>query len=281
MAELLKGAPVAKRIEGGLALRIEALAAQGIRPGLAILRLGENPGDLAYEGMVARKCSRMGIPWKVIALPKDTPQERLLSEIDALNGDRSTHGILLFRPLPAHLDDPLVRGALSPEKDMDGLTGASLAGVFAGKGRGFPPCTAQACLEILDHYGVELAGKRVVVIGRSLVVGKPLAMLLLSRDATVTICHRQTPDLPSICREAEVLIVSAGRAGLVGGEFLSPGQTVIDVGINVREDGSLTGDVEAEAALRIVKALSPVPGGVGTVTASVLLKHLVTAATGC
>jgi methylenetetrahydrofolate dehydrogenase (NADP+)/methenyltetrahydrofolate cyclohydrolase len=176
------------------------------------------------------------------------------------------------------MDDDAVRNALAPEKDVDGITDASLAGVFAGIKRGYPPCTAQACMVLLDFYGVDPNGKRATVIGRSLVVGKPAAMMLLGKHATVTVCHTRTVDMPSACRNAEILVVSAGRPAMIGSEYLSPGQTVIDVGINVLADGSLQGDVNFADATETAAAVTPVPGGVGTVTTSVLLAHVVDAA---
>jgi methylenetetrahydrofolate dehydrogenase (NADP+)/methenyltetrahydrofolate cyclohydrolase len=176
------------------------------------------------------------------------------------------------------MDDDRVRNTLAPEKDVDGITDASLAGVFTGNDTGYAPCTAQACMEILDYYGIDPKGKRTVVIGRSLVVGKPVAMMLIGKHATVTVCHTRTVDMPALCREGELLIVSAGRAGIVDKAYFSPGQTVIDVGINLAEDGAITGDVNFAEAGEIVKAVTPVPGGVGTVTTSVLVKHVVDAA---
>ena len=187
--------------------------------------------------------------------------------IEEVNNDDNIHGVLMFRPLPKHIDQTVVENALSAEKDVDCQTDASLTGVFTGKQIGFPPCTPQACMEILGHYGIDCTGKKAVVIGRSLVVGKPAAMMLIKKNATVTICHTRTKDMPSVTREAEILIVAAGRAGVVGKEYVSPGQTVIDVGINGKRKGRA-----------IVEAITPVPGGVGSVTTSVLVGHVVEAA---
>jgi methylenetetrahydrofolate dehydrogenase (NADP+)/methenyltetrahydrofolate cyclohydrolase len=184
----------------------------------------------------------------------------------------------MLRPLPKHIDDQRAREALLPEKDIDGITDGSLAGVFTGTKRGFPPCTAQACMEILDYYGIDPAGKTAVVIGRSLVIGKPVAMMLLQKHATVTICHTRTKDMPSVTRRAEILIVAAGRAGVVGAEYVSAGQTVLDVGINFNAEGKMVGDADFAAVEPIVGAITPVPGGVGTVTTSVLMAHVVEAA---
>ena len=187
--------------------------------------------------------------------------------------------MLLFRPLPKHLDEDLICNTLAAEKDIDGITDLSSAGVFSGKALGFAPCTPSACMEILDHFGVDCTGKKAVVIGRSLVVGKPAAMMLVKKNATVTICHTRTADLPAVCREADILIAAAGKAGMVGADFVRPGQIVIDVGINWNEqEQKLCGDVDFEAVSPIVEAITPVPGGVGTVTTSVLVGHVVEAA---
>ena len=184
----------------------------------------------------------------------------------------------MFRPLPKHLDEEAACQALDPEKDVDGITDGSMVGVFTGQKKGFPPCTPQACMEILDHYGIDCAGKKAVVIGRSLVVGKPAAMMLIKKNATVTVCHTKTVDMPAVCREADILIVAAGRAGVVDKPYFAPGQVVIDVGINVNAEGKLCGDVKFEDAEPIVGAITPVPGGVGSVTTSVLVGHVVEAA---
>ena len=198
--------------------------------------------------------------------------------IRRINEDGAIHGCLLFRPLPRHLDEAAVCAALSPVKDVDGITSGSLASVFSGDGQGYPPCTAQACLELLDYYGFEPTGRRAVVVGRSLVIGRPAAMLLLNRNATVTLCHTRTADLAAECRRAELLIAAAGRAGIIGANCLSPGQVVIDVGINVDAAGHLVGDVDFAAAEAVVGAVTPVPGGVGAVTTSVLARHVLDAA---
>ncbi len=278
MAELLKGAQVADALNASLAQEIEALNVKGVHPTLAIVRVGERGDDIAYERGAMKRCEKVGVTARQVTLPADISEDALLKQIEALNADTSVHGVLLFRPLPKGLNDDRVRNALAPEKDVDGITDGSLAGVFTGNGVGFPPCTPQACMEVLAYNGIDPKGKRAVVIGRSLVVGKPAAMMLLSRHATVTICHTRTADMPAVCREGEILIVSAGRAGIVDKSYLSPGQVVIDVGINVNEDGSMCGDVKFEDAEAIVGAVTPVPGGVGTVTTSVLVKHVVEAA---
>jgi methylenetetrahydrofolate dehydrogenase (NADP+)/methenyltetrahydrofolate cyclohydrolase len=278
MAMLLKGAEVVSALNERIKAEVSALVSRGVLPSLAILRVGEKPDDLAYERGAVKRAETVGVAVKQIVLPESVSQEDLLAAIERINADDTIHGCLMLRPLPKHIDDLRAREALLPEKDIDGITEGSLAGVFSGTKRGFPPCTAQACMEILRHYGIDPAGKRAVVIGRSLVIGKPVAMMLLGQNATVTICHTKTKDMPSETRRAEILIVAAGRAGVVGAEFVSAGQTVLDVGINFDAAGKMTGDVDFAAVEPIVGAITPVPGGVGTVTTSVLMAHVAEAA---
>lgn len=278
MARLLKGAPAAKALTERLLPQAEALKARGVIPALAVLRVGERPGDVAYENAAVKRCEKVGVLARRVTLPADCTRREVLDAVERINSDSSIHGCLVLRPLPDRETERAVAAALDPRKDVDGMTAASLAGVFAGSGAGFPPCTAQACLEILDHYGVPLEGRRAVVIGRSLVIGKPVAMLLQARDATVTMCHTKTVDLPAVCRNAELVVAAAGRAELVTGEFLSPGQVVLDVGVNEGPGGELLGDVKLSEAEGIVSAVTPVPGGVGAVTTAVLCAHVVRAA---
>jgi methylenetetrahydrofolate dehydrogenase (NADP+)/methenyltetrahydrofolate cyclohydrolase len=279
MAQILKGAAVTAALNEKMSAETARLKEKGVSPTLAILRVGERADDLSYERGAMKRCETVGVEVKRVILPEDTTQEALMAALDELNRDSGVHGILIFRPLPSHLDEEAVRRAIAPEKDIDGITDGSLAGVFTGSGEGFAPCTAQAALEILDHYGISCEGKRAVVIGRSLVVGKPAAMLLMQRNATVTVCHTRTRDIPAITRQADIIIVAAGKIESVTGEFFSPGQVVIDVGINWSEEkGKLCGDVRFDEAEPIVSAITPVPGGVGTVTTSVLVSHVVEAA---
>lgn len=278
MAEILKGKPAADALNEKIVNEVNLLSKINIRPALAIVRVGSKPDDIAYERGAVKRCEKTGAAVRAITLLEDVSQSRLVEAIQKLNEDRSVHGILLLRPLPAHINDDLIRNTLAPEKDVDGITDGSLAGVFVGTDLGFPPCTPQACMEMLDYYGVEVKGKNVVVIGRSTVVGKPAAMMLTKRHGTVTICHTRTVDLPGVCRQAEILIAAAGKAKMVSKEYLSPGQIVIDVGINFTEDGSMCGDVDFDQAKEIVAAITPVPGGVGAVTTAVLVKHVVEAA---
>ena len=278
MATLLRGAEVVSALNEKVQTDVRALTARGVVPTLAILRVGEKPDDLAYERGAMKRAETVGVAIRQIVLPETVTQEALLSEIAQINANDSIHGCLMLRPLPKHIDDSIVREALLPEKDIDGITQGSLAGVFAGTKRGFPPCTAKACMEMLAYYNIDPAGKNAVVIGRSLVIGKPVAMMLLQQNATVTICHTRTKDMPSVTRRAEILIVAAGKPGVVGAEYVSAGQTVLDVGINFTSEGKMTGDVDFPAVEPIVGAITPVPGGVGTVTTSVLMAHVVEAA---
>ncbi|OUN82983.1 bifunctional 5,10-methylene-tetrahydrofolate dehydrogenase/5,10-methylene-tetrahydrofolate cyclohydrolase [Flavonifractor sp. An52] len=278
MAEHWKGAPVARALTERLIVKANQLKVQGIVPTLAIVRVGERPEDLSYERGALKRCEKVGIRVRQFTLPEESSHGDLLAVIEQINADREIHGCLLFRPLPPQIDEAAICAALDPAKDVDGITAGSLAAVFTGSGAGYPPCTAQACMEILDYYGCDLTGKRAVVVGRSLVVGKPLSMLLLGKNATVTLCHTRTAGLAAECRRAEVLIAAAGRANMIGRDHLAPGQLVLDVGINVDENGNLVGDVDFAAADEIVGAVTPVPGGVGAVTTSVLAAHVLQAA---
>lgn len=278
MAKQLLGKEVTAALNERIKADVATLNAKGVKPTLGIIRVGERPDDLSYERGATKRCETLGVEYKKYLLPADVSQEELLKVVDEVNNDDNIHGVLMFRPLPKHIDQTLVENALVAEKDVDCQTDASLGGVFTGKKVGFPPCTPQACMEILDHYGIDCTGKKAVVIGRSLVVGKPAAQMLIKKNATVTTCHTRTIDMPSVAREAEILIVAAGRAGVVGAEYVSPGQIVIDVGINVNAEGKLCGDVDYAAVEPIVDAITPVPGGVGSVTTSVLVGHVVEAA---
>ena len=278
MAKLLSGSEVAAALNARLANDIAALKEKGIIPTLAVVRVGERPDDLSYERSVCKRCETLGIAVRRLTFEAEISQQAFLSAIDRLNRDAEVHGVLIFRPLPKQIDDEAVCRLLDPQKDVDGITDTSMMGVVSGTGRGFAPCTPQACMEILAHFGIALEGKRVTVVGRSLVVGKPVAMMLLKRNATVTLCHTKTADLPAVCRSAEILVVAAGKAGVVGAAHCAPDQVVIDVGTNVNEAGKLVGDVRFEEVEPVVAAITPVPGGVGAVTTSVLLSHVVQAA---
>lgn len=278
MAKQLLGKEVTAAINEKIKRETEELVQKGIQPTLGIIRVGENPSDISYEKGAAKRCETLGVACKKYLLPENVSQEELLSVIDEVNRNDEIHGVLMLRPLPKHLDQAVIENALDSRKDVDCMTDGSMSGVFTGKPIGFPPCTPQACMEILDYYGIDCTGKKAVVVGRSLVVGKPAAMMLLQKNATVTVCHTRTKDMPSVVREADIVIVAAGRAGVIDDTYLRPGQIVIDVGINVGEDGKLCGDVDYTKAEPIVEAITPVPGGVGSVTTSVLVGHVVEAA---
>lgn len=279
MALILKGTEVAETITARLAEESKMLKERGVIPTLAVLRVGDEADQVSYEKSAAKRCAAAGIEVRNIVLPKDAGEEAVISEIDKLGADSGVNGVLILRPLPANISDARVRAALSPAKDVDGITDASLAGVFAGSGAGFPPCTAKACMEILDHYKIDCAGKRAVVVGRSLVVGRPAAIMLMGKNATVTVCHTKTVDIPSITRGADIVIVATGQPESLTAKCFSSGQVVIDVGINWNEEkGKLCGDVCFDEVEPIVSAITPVPGGVGAVTTAVLASHVVRAA---
>ena len=278
MAEILKGAPVAAALTDELAARCAALKARGIAPALAIIRVGERPDDVAYERGAIKRCEKVGIAVKQYLLPADTKQDELLRAIDGINADEGIHGCLMFRPLPRHLDERGICEALDVSKDVDCMTERSLAGVFTGSGRGFAPCTAQSVMELLRHYGINPARKRAVVVGRSLVIGRPVAMLLLAANATVTVCHSRTNRLEEFTRGADIVVAALGRARALDEDYFEPGQIVIDVGINDAGDGTLVGDVDFDSVEPLVDAITPVPAGVGSVTTSVLCAHVIEAA---
>lgn len=273
-----KGAPAAAALMEDLTGRIERLSGAGVTPTLAIVRVGERPDDRAYETGAVKRCEKAGVAVKRFPLPAGCSALELRAVLEHINAVSEIHGCLMLRPLPDPAMEEMACALLDPKKDVDCMTPAALAGVFAGKGWGYPPCTAQACLELLKYYKTALTGKRAVVVGRSLVIGKPVSMLLQAENATVTMCHTRTVDLPAVCRGAEVLIAAAGRANLLGAAHVSPGQVVLDVGINVDESGKLCGDVKFDEAEPVVSAITPVPGGVGAVTTAVLVKHVVEAA---
>lgn len=278
MSNILKGAPVAAALSETLIKRVNELKNSGIIPCLAILRIGERPDDISYETGAINRCKKIGVAVRQFLLPADYDHNTLMDTIRQINADKTIHGCLMFRPLPIKGDETAACVLLDPAKDVDGMTQGALAKVFTGKGEGFPPCTAQACMELLDYYGINLKGKRVVVIGRSLVIGKPVAMMLQNRDATVTMCHTKTIDMPGVCREADIVIAAAGKAKVIGAEYVRAGQTVVDVGINMDKNGKLCGDVDFDAVKDTVESITPVPAGVGAVTTAVLCKHVIEAA---
>lgn len=277
MGQIIKGKPVADAITAELQKDVEALKAQGITPKLKIVRVGAREDDLAYERGALSRMEKCGIAAEVLELPVDIEQADFVKALKAVNDDPAVHGILLFRPLPKQLDVEEIKFVVDAVKDIDCMNPLNAEKIFEGDKTGYPPCTSQACVEILDHYGVELKGKNVAVVGRSMVVGKPLAMLLLDKNATVTICHSRTADLPAVCRQNDVVIAAVGRAEMVKGDFINEGTVVIDVGINVNAEGKLCGDVKFDECVEKASMITPVPAGVGSVTTSVLAKHVVKA----
>ena len=274
--EVLKGIEVARAINEEIAEKMKGW--EGALPHLAIVRVGENPDDMAYERGAIKKMDKVGFRVSSYIYKEEISNEEFLKEFDCINADSDVDSILLLRPLPKHIDEKEVERRIDPKKDIDGISPYNMAKVYAGEKDGFAPCTAEAVLEMLDFAGIDLTGKRVTVIGRSLVIGKPVAQLLIGRNATVTVCHTRTRDIEERCREAEVLIAAAGSARMVTSEFVSDGAVVIDVGINVDSEGNLCGDVDFDSVAEHTSIITPVPGGVGSVTTSVLAKHVLCAA---
>lgn len=274
--ELLKGAPVSAAIREWAAEEIKQL--QGPVPKLAIIRVGEKPDDMSYERSAVKKMEAFGLRVQTFVFPKDISDEEFKEAFQKINKDPDVAGILLLRPLPGQIKEKEIEAMIDPKKDLDGISPVNIAKVFSGDPSGFAPCTAEAVIEILKANNISIEGKRAAVIGRSMVIGKPLSMLLLKENATVTICHTRTKELPEICRQAEILVAAAGKAGMVEESWVSDGAVVIDVGINVDENGKLCGDVDQASMESRNLLLTPVPGGVGAVTTAVLAKHLIQAA---
>ena len=289
MAKLLLGKEVTAALNAKLQAKVADLKAKGVTPKLGILRCGENPSDLSYEKGAVARAELIGVEVEKFVLPEDVTKEALIAKIEELNANDTIHGVLMFRPLPKHLkaDQIEICNKLDPAKDVDCMTDLSNAGVFEDRtDLGFPPCTPKACMEILDYYGIDCKGKNAVVIGRSLVVGKPAAMMLMKKNATVTICHTRTVNTAEIARNADILVSAAGVLNSLTKDFVRPGQIVIDVSINWDPEkinskggkGALAGDAKFDEVEPIVEAITPVPGGVGSVTTSVLIGHVVEAA---
>lgn len=270
----LRGMPAAKALNESLAVTIKELNENGIIPKLAVVRVGAREDDIAYENGILKRFSTMEALVDVVTLPETVTLEELESTIISLNEAADVHGILLFRPLPKHLSEERIKSIIDSSKDVDCMGLANNAHLFMADKQGYPPCTPQAVIEMLDFYNIELTGKNVVVVGRSMVVGKPLSILLLGKNATVTICHTKTKDLTEVCKKADIIIACAGVAKMITSDFVAANQIIIDVGINML-DGALCGDVDFDAVADKVQAITPVPGGVGSVTTSVLLKHTV------
>lgn len=277
MGELLSGKEVAASLKEATIKAADELRGKGIVPKLTIVRVGANPSDLSYERGALKRMAGCNIDTEVKELAEDISQDDFITELQKINNDKSTHGILIFRPLPKQLDEEVIKYVIAPEKDVDCLSPTNVAKVMEGDQSGFAPCTPTAVMEILKYYKVDLNGANTVVLGRSMVVGKPVSMLLLGENATVTICHSRTKNLPEVTSTADVLVVGVGRAKMVTDEFVNDGAVVVDVGINVDENGKLCGDVDFDKCVDKASLITPVPGGVGSVTTSVLAKHVIKA----
>ncbi len=276
--EILKGKPVADSICEKIKADIEALGENGITPGLAIVRVGTKPDDIYYESGAIKRMRSVGIEPVSVVLDENISEDELIAGIDELNKDNSIDGILLLMPLPKHIDGERVKNTIDPAKDIDGLTPDNMVKLYAGDVTGFAPCTPSAVMELLEFYGIDVSGKNVVILGRSLVVGKPLAMLMLQKNATVTVCHSRTNDLKAVCRNADILVAAVGRAKMVTKEYVKDGAVVVDVGINNDENGNMCGDVDFDSVSEVASAVTPVPAGVGSITTSILAKHTVISA---
>lgn len=278
-ALVMKGAPAAEALSEKLCKRTEILKEKGVIPALTILRVGESQSDLAYERGAMKRAEKIGVCVKRIVLPEDADEQDILKVISDINEDKNVHGCLMFRPLKSRETEKKAAALLFSSKDADCMTVSSQAALYTGdSGRGFAPCTAEAVIELLKYYHIAVEGKHAVIIGRSQVIGKPAAMLLLNENATVTICHSRTENLRAIVKNADIVVAAAGRSGIIDESFLSQGQIIIDVGINVGADGGICGDVNEEAKKTLAGAYTPVPGGVGSMTSTILIKHVIEAA---
>lgn len=271
----LGGKEVADKIVEDLKVKVEELKGKGVSPKLAILRVGSREDDLAYERGVLKRFESAGVEVEVTALDADVSQEDLDKTFDGINSDPKVHGILVFRPLPKPLSDEHMRRTIDPDKDSDFMDIRNMENVLAGVPDCAAPCTAEAVMALIRHYGIETKGKKVTVVGRSLVIGKPVALLLTTANATVTVCHTRTADIKAECRNADIIVACCGVAKMITDDFVKPGQIVIDVGMNVDQEGRLCGDVDYDSVSEIAEAVTPVPGGVGSITTAILLKHVV------
>ncbi len=277
MGEIIKGKPVADAISEELTKKVELLKGKSINPKLTIVRVGADPSDLAYERGALKRCDSIGVLTEVKEFPVDITQDDFIAELKKINDDKAVNGILIFRPFPKQLEEKVLKYVIAPEKDVDCFSPVNVAKVMENDETGFAPCTPAAVMEILKYYKVPMKGKKAVVVGRSMVVGKPVSMLLLNENATVTICHSKTEEMPVVCSEADILVVGIGRAKMINSSYVKEGAVVIDVGINVDENGNMCGDVDTEDCLPKASMITPVPAGVGSVTTSILAKQTIKA----
>ena len=276
-ASIIDGKALAAQVKAEVLESAKKLQARGVQPCLTVFLVGDNPASAVYVRGKAKDCEECGIDGRVVRLPAETPEEALLAQISAACADPAVHGVLVQLPLPGHIDEKKVIEAISPEKDVDGFTPVNIGRLQIGE-KCFVPCTPAGCLYMLQAAGVELAGKDAVVVGRSNIVGKPMALLLLAQNATVTVCHTKTRDMAARCAAADVLVAAAGKANLITADMVKPGAVVIDVGMNRNAEGKLCGDVDFEAVREVAGAITPVPGGVGLLTRAMLMKNTVEAA---
>ena len=275
-ARIIDGKSIAKELRESLAPRVAALKEQGITPGLTVIVVGDDPASAIYVSNKERACVKLGMNSQVLRFPAETTQEEILNTVRLLNQDDSVHGILVQLPLPRHIDEQAVLRAIDPDKDVDGFHAMNAGRLMNGE-PGFVACTPKGVMRLLEVSGVELDGKNAVVVGRSNIVGKPMALLLLQKNCTVTIAHSHTKDLAAVTRSADILVVAVGRAGFITGDMIKPGAAVMDVGIN-RVDGKVVGDVDFESAKEVASCITPVPGGVGAMTIAMLMENTVEAA---
>ena len=278
MARILYGQPVVDSIKSDLTERVRILKEKGVSPGLAILRAGERPDDIAYENRLSSMCEMLGIRYRTVEVNRSISQYDLSSALDRLNRRSDVHGIIVFRPLPDHIDDDLICDLISVDKDIDCMNPDNLKGLFTGRNKAFAPCTAEAVIELLKFYKYPLDGANVAIINRSTVIGKPLTLLFLNENSTVMICHSHTRNIKRITRSADIVVTGTGKGEYFGPDYVSPGTVVVDVGINFKEDGTMTGDVDFEEVCKKAAAVTPVPKGIGGVTSVILLRHIIESA---
>ena len=278
MAVIMRGKEVASRMSEMLFAKVANLKSSGIIPTLAVIRVGKRQDDLVYERAILKRFSTLGIDVNVHELPEDISQADFDSQFMAVNDDPKVHGILLFRPLPEGLNEEYAILHMNPNKDIDGMSPVNAARIFAGDDDGFAPCTPSAVMAMLAQYGYDIAGHNVVIVGRSMVVGRPLSMLMLKANATVTVCHSKTQNIKEICKRADIVVAAAGKAKMLTADYVTRKSVVVDVGIDTDSEGNLCGDVDFEKVEQVVQAVSPVPGGVGAVTTSILAENLLKAA---
>lgn len=277
-SKLLKGKPVADKICEDITKRVQILNKKSVFPTLAIVRVGNKPDDIYYEKSAIKRMDGVGIKVKSLVFDNNISQCELEKQVRNLSDDASINGILILMPLPKHLSEKNIKACVAPQKDIDGLTDKCMLGLYDGTNAGFEPCTPGAVMELLEYNNIDLCGKNVVILGRSLVVGKPLSMLMLNKNATVTICHSKTRNIKEVCRQADILVAAIGKAKTVTDEYISSDTIVIDVGINQDENGNMCGDVDFEAVNGVASSITPVPGGIGSITTAVLAKHIVISA---